>query len=80
MWCSAVSPTNCGLHKYLLQGQDKEHQDVVEKVRTEYLDTLQRAAAGRELSLRARSHLKQACLAAATHKVLLGMSPVSSLA
>eukprot|EP00878_Enallax_costatus_P005831 GHUV01006118.1.p1 GENE.GHUV01006118.1~~GHUV01006118.1.p1 ORF type:complete len:300 (+),score=82.63 GHUV01006118.1:373-1272(+) len=60
-----------------LEGKEKDHQDIVENVRTEYLDTFQRAAAGRELSIRARSHLKQACLAAATHKVLLSVSPGS---
>lgn len=58
--------------------QDKEQEAIVEKVRSEYLDTLQRNAAGRTLSHRARSHLKQACLAAATNKVLLEEAPVSS--
>lgn len=71
--CTHMPPL-VGLH--VLQGGDKGHPDVVEKVRSEYLAALERAAAGRELSIRARSHLKQACLAAATHKVLLELSPV----
>lgn len=65
---------------FILQEKDDEQQQIVEQVRTVYLDILKRAAAGRQLSLRARSHLKQACLAAATHKVLLELSPVSGLA
>jgi hypothetical protein len=58
--------------------QGKE-QDAVERVRTAYLATLTRAATGRILTHRARSQLKQACLAAATYKVLLEVAPVRCL-
>jgi Holliday junction resolvasome RuvABC ATP-dependent DNA helicase subunit len=57
--------------------QEKQQEAVVERCREAYLDMLQRNAAGRVLSQRARSHLKQACLAAATHTVLLQEAPVS---
>lgn len=57
--------------------QEKQQEAVVEKCREAYLAMLQRNASGRVLSHRARSHLKQACLAAATHKVLLEEAPVS---
>lgn len=52
-------------------------QDIVSRVRNAYLDTLSRAAAGRVLSNRARTQLKQVCLAIATHNVLLQVAPVS---
>uniref|UniRef100_A0A383W1Q0 Uncharacterized protein n=1 Tax=Tetradesmus obliquus TaxID=3088 RepID=A0A383W1Q0_TETOB len=55
--------------------EEKQQEAVVEKCREAYLAMLQRNASGRVLSHRARSHLKQACLAAATHKVLLEEAP-----
>lgn len=57
--------------------QEKQQEAVVERCREAYLSMLQRNAAGRVMSHRARSHLRQACLAAATHKVLLEEAPVS---
>jgi hypothetical protein len=57
--------------------QEKQQQAIVERCREAYLAMLQRNATGRVLSHRARSHLRQACLAAATHKVLLEEAPVS---
>jgi hypothetical protein len=57
--------------------QEKQQEAVVERCREAYLEMLQRNATGRVLSHRARSHLRQACLAAATHKVLLEEAPVS---
>jgi hypothetical protein len=57
--------------------QEKQQAEVVERCREAYLAILQRNASGRVLSHRARSHLRQACLAAATHKVLLEEAPVS---
>jgi hypothetical protein len=57
--------------------QEKQQAEVVERCREAYLAMLQRNATGRVLSHRARSHLRQACLAAATHKVLMEEAPVS---
>eukprot|EP00879_Flechtneria_rotunda_P007245 GHRR01007602.1.p1 GENE.GHRR01007602.1~~GHRR01007602.1.p1 ORF type:complete len:204 (+),score=78.00 GHRR01007602.1:492-1103(+) len=54
-----------------------KEQDVVERVRTAYLDILRRHASGRMLGHRQRSQLKQVCLAVATYKVLLEINPVS---
>ncbi|KAF6252298.1 hypothetical protein COO60DRAFT_1704354 [Scenedesmus sp. NREL 46B-D3] len=55
--------------------EEKQQEAVVERCREAYLSMLQRNAAGRVMSHRARSHLRQACLAAATHKVLLEEAP-----
>lgn len=50
--------------------QEPQQAELLERVRSDYLDTMRRAAAGRVLSIRGRAHLKQACLAAATHRVI----------
>ncbi len=60
----------------LNQSQEPQQAELLERVRSDYLDTMRRAAAGRVLSIRGRAHLKQACLAAATHRVITQDWPV----